>query len=367
MAISLRFQKIMSYSQISEKIGEILENAKQLESIGRYEEAVGFLSPVWKNLNELPNTNGLNAEEQAELYLRCGSLAGYIGSCKQTGNSQELAKNLITEARELFLSLGIKAKIAECEIYLAVAYLRIGETEEARVWLTSSFSHNFDETDEIRLYSHVLEGFALLAENDFAKLVEKYSQIEKHFRVSSNYVLQGDFNNNYAVALMRLGEKEKSIDRFGLAKFFYEKIGHHLYLGLLENNLAGFFQLDERYEDAHKSIISARKTFQVLGDKTREGYSIDTQANIFMVEGKYKEALDCSNEAISLLESGENYCYLANSMQTKSHIEFHLEDYTNSLQTMVASVNIASLHISQAQATKFYDAYSELIKSLETK
>ncbi len=355
----------MSNSQISEKICEILENAKQLESIGRYEDALGFLSPYWENLNEPPNTIGLNAEEQAELYLRCGSLVGYIGSCSQTENSQEFAKNLITEALELFLALQIEAKIAECETCIAATYLRIGETDEARVWLTSSFSRNLNETNEIRMYTHILEGFALLAEKNFTELVEKYLQLEKYFRVSSNYVLQGDFNNNYAIALMRLGKKEKSIERFDLAKFFYEKTGHYLYLGLVENNLAGFFQLDECYKEAHKSIKSACKTFQRLGDKNREGYSLDTRSQIFMSEGKYAEALECSNQAIKLLESGENYCYLANSLQTKSHIEFHLKDYANSLNTMIGSVNICSLHISQTQADKFREDYAELLKTLE--
>jgi glycine/serine hydroxymethyltransferase len=47
-------------------------------------------------------------------------------------------------------------------------------------------------------------------------------------------------------------------------------------------------------------------------------------------------------------------------MQTKSHIEFYLKDYANSLKTMIASVNIASLHISQTQANKFIDTYADL-------
>jgi hypothetical protein len=65
-----------------------------------------------------------------------------------------------------------------------------------------------------------------------------------------------------------------------------------------------------------------------------------------------------------MLSNGENYCYLANTMQTKSYIEFYLKDYANSLNTMIAGVNIASIHISQTQADKFREDYAALMKTL---
>jgi hypothetical protein len=82
-----------------------------------------------------------------------------------------------------------------------------------------------------------------------------------------------------------------------------------------------------------------------------------------MAEGKLEEALKCANDAIKILSNGENYCYLANSMQTKSHIEFYLKDYVASAETWIASVNIASIHISQTQAKKFIEEYVELLKN----
>ncbi len=96
-----------------------------------------------------------------------------------------------------------------------------------------------------------------------------------------------------------------------------------LFLARVENNLAVFFKSEGVYDEAHKAIISARKTFKKLGDKTREGYSIDTQAQIYLAEGKYKEALKYANEAIAMLQKGENYSYLVNSMETKSVIQLY--------------------------------------------
>jgi hypothetical protein len=56
-----------------------------------------------------------------------------------------------------------------------------------------------------------------------------------------------------------------------------------------------------------------------------------------------------------MLEKGKNYCYSANSMQTKSRIEFYLKDYSGSMETIIAGINIASIHISQTQAKKYVE------------
>jgi hypothetical protein len=45
---------------------------------------------------------------------------------------------------------------------------------------------------------------------------------------------------------MRLGRTEESIKRFELAKAFYVQTKHYLYLAGVENNLAGFYQIEGR-------------------------------------------------------------------------------------------------------------------------
>jgi tetratricopeptide (TPR) repeat protein len=292
--------------------------------------------------------------------LRCGSLVGYIGSCQQTKHAQEFSKNLLVEAGDLFSILDITEKVAECETYTASSYLRMGELDEARIWINLAFRHKIAKNSETRLYTHIIDNLILIAEKKYVDLIYKCRGIEKLFRSSSYYVLQGNFNNNYAIALMRINEKERAIKRFNLAKSFYQKTKHYLYLALLENNVAIFYETEKKYAEAHKSVKAAIENYKKAGDKSHQGYSIDTQAHIYMSEGKYEEALKCSNDAIRILSSGENYCYLANSMQTKSRIQFYLKDYSESMKTIVAAINIASIHISPTQAKKFIDDYAEL-------
>jgi tetratricopeptide (TPR) repeat protein len=351
------------FSRISDEVNEAALNAKQHESVGRYNEAAKSLSAYWRNTDKRPDTSELNQAEQAEVLLRCGSLAGYIGSCNQKKDVQELAQNLIIEAKRLFLLFGEIEKIAECETYLALTYLRLGQLDVARILINAAFKHELDKKGEVRLYTYVLDLMLHIREGKYVELVNKCKVLEPLFRTSRFYILQGDFNNNYACGLMKLGHKNDALSRFELAKHFYTKTKHYLYLALLENNLAVFFKSEKVYDEAHRRAKAARESFKKLGDKTREGYSVDTQAQIYMAEGKFAEALKCANEAIAMLENGENYCYLANSIQTKSHIEFYLKDYVASAETWIASVNIASIHISQTQAKKFIEEYVELQKN----
>jgi tetratricopeptide (TPR) repeat protein len=333
----------MNNSRISKQVKEIIQTAKESETVGKYEEAIDILSPYWTNPKEFPNTSELNKEEQAEILLRCGSVTSNLGSCKQTNKSQEHAQDILKKAHGLFIEIGIDEKISDCEAHLATTYLRLGKLDEARIWIDAAFQHRIDENSETRLYTHIIDGLILLAEKKYVELVNKCKKIEKLFQSSLHFVLQGDFNNNYAIGLMRLGKKEKAVKRFELAKAFYVRTKHYLYLALLENNLAVFYETEERYKEAHKSVISAIENFKKTGDKAREGYSIDTHAHIFMSEGKYVEALACANEAVKMLLKGENYLYLENSLQTKSHIQLYLKDYSGLMETIVEAIRIVNL------------------------
>jgi AraC-like DNA-binding protein len=250
---------------------------------------------------------------------------------------------LISEANDLFfLSIDFE-KRAECETCLALTYLRIGQLDEARCWINSAFKYDLDKKCEVRLYTYILDGMILFRQGKYTELVNKCKVLEPLFRTSKFDVLKGDFNNNYAYGLMKLGKLDDAMKLFNLAKVFYKKTKHYLYLALLENNLAIFFQKQGYYAEAHKQAKSARENFKKLGDKTREGYSIDTQAQIYMAEGKLEEALKCANEAIVMLKRGENYSYLVNSMETKSHIQLYLKDYAESVKTIVEAIKIVNL------------------------
>jgi tetratricopeptide (TPR) repeat protein len=153
--------------------------------------------------------------------------------------------------------------------------------------------------------------------------------------------------------------QNKAMTRFESARQFYKKAKHYLHRALSEDNSAVFFQKKDCIIEAHKHAKAAKKQ----GDKTFEGYSPDTRAKIYLAKGKYEEALKCINEAIMMLPEDGNYYRTANTYQTKSKIELGLNKFSESFETIIKSIHIANLHISNEQAKKFIGEYVELLKN----
>lgn len=66
--------------------------AKQLEKAGEYEAACETIKEFWPEREERPKLGGLDELTTAEVLLRIGALAGWLGSADQTEGTQETAK-----------------------------------------------------------------------------------------------------------------------------------------------------------------------------------------------------------------------------------------------------------------------------------
>src|SRR5216683_2814252 len=112
--------------------------AKQLEKAGEYEAAREALGEFWPQRNGQPKVEGLDEPTKAEVLLRVGALAGWLGGANQTEGSQENAKNLITQSMEIFEKLGESARVAEARGDLALCYWREGSFDEGRITLANA-------------------------------------------------------------------------------------------------------------------------------------------------------------------------------------------------------------------------------------
>ncbi|MGH9903179.1 MAG: hypothetical protein ACRD68_15335, partial [Pyrinomonadaceae bacterium] len=86
--------------------------ARQFEEAGRYEAARNALGDLWQRIGERPNTEGLERGAAAEVLLRAGALAGWLGSVQQMEGAQEFAKDLISESAGIFDTLGEAERVA---------------------------------------------------------------------------------------------------------------------------------------------------------------------------------------------------------------------------------------------------------------
>ena len=75
-----------------------------------------------------------------------------------------------------------------------------------------------------------------------------------------------------------------------LAKNHYQKARNQVYFAALLNDLAFLYKTSKNFEKAHEMIDASSNTFKKIKDRSREGFSLDTKANIYYEEGKFDEA-----------------------------------------------------------------------------
>jgi len=339
-----------------------LSEARSAESKGQYEKAFQRLSPFWDGYSQFPSAIGLSDAESAELFLRFGGIIGFLGNSQKISNSQEISKNLLTQARRRFISLLDFEKTAECENYLALAYQRTGELTEAFDWLNESFSRNLSENHPTRINSYVIETLLDIEGKKYEKVLRRCDELREIFDNSASASDNGSFHNNLAIAHKNLGNSDEALKHLKTARDFFRKASHDSYCGATENNLAQLLHKLEQFEEAHLCAQNARKIFEQIGDKMREGYSLETRAQIFAAEGKFEKALKFVNEAIGLLEGGESYRNLVESYRTKIKILLGLNRLAEALTIMTAAHNIAALYISQEFSREIIEGVAALIQ-----
>ena len=341
-------------------------NLFKLERCGKYEEALADLRHIWKDTNDFPDVDAFVPRAAAEIILRCGALIGFLGQNKQIPNSQEKSKNLLTEARNRFLDIYDIEKIAECENYLALAYLRTGEMIEAEIWVEEAFSHSLDETSETWLYANLTKSLIDISAGKYAEIVTNLKSLEKYFKKLGNYFLLGSLCTNIALALRNLDRNSEALSYYESARYYHQKSGHRIYLGTIENNLAYIYKSQGRFKEAHHAIDKGVEIFKKVKDRTREGFSLDTKAQIFCDEGKYAEALKVIEKAIIILGKGENADFLADTYLSKAKILLYLEDFTAGFMSLSDAVQLAKTRISEEKAKNLIKEFEVLLKEKTT-
>jgi tetratricopeptide (TPR) repeat protein len=333
------------------------------EENGQYEKAFRLLTPFWSDFEQFPNTIGLSGEQSAEVFLRLGGVIGFLGNTQRISNSQEISKNLLTQARQRFLSLSIPEKIAECENYLALAYSRTGEFTEAFDWLNESLSRNLTENHPTRLNSYVIEALLDMDAGKFEKILRRGNELREVFEKHASYLHKGCFYNHLAIAYKTLGNDDEALIYLKTARDLFQKADHEIFYGATENNLAQLYHKIGLFPDAHACAQKARTIFEQMGDKMREGFCLETQAQIFAAQGKPEQALISVNQAIELLENGEGYRKLVDSYRTKVKILILLDRLPEALTVMTAAHNLAALYISQTLSREIIEDVAAYIEA----
>src|SRR5258706_236160 len=335
----------------------------KLERCGKYEQALEEVADIWPDFGRLPDITDFEAQDAAEILLRCGSLIGQHGHNTQVPDAQLNSKNLLSDARARFLRLEMIEKAAECENHLAFAYWRTGEFNEAGSWIEEALGRDLLDSSDARLYSHLIKSLINLSCKRYEENVANGSVLESIFREYGDAFLTASFYTNFGLSLKNIDRIAEALGCLELAKFYHLKSRHKIYLGTVENNLAQLYKQTGKFVKAHESIDNATRLFKQLKDKTREGYSLDTKALVYFAESKYREALRTVDRALAILKKSENTAYRIDTLLTKAKTLLFLDNFPDAVICLIDAVNIAKVQTGEAAAKRLIEEFEAALRS----
>jgi tetratricopeptide (TPR) repeat protein len=333
---------------INEVVNELCARAKELEEVGKFEDARLTLQDFWQRIGDRPKVEGLAESLQAELLLRAGTLSGWIGGARQIPGAQEIAKDLISESSAIFERLGLIEKVAEARVDLGICYWREGALDEARITYEDALQRLGNIESEQRLRAILNKAVAEQESTRPQKALALLSGAEVLFETSGNHSLKGKFHNMYAMVLRNVGlaeRREDYIDRalmqYTAASLSFEKAGHDRFLGVVENNLGFLFGHLEKFEDAHEHADRACAVARSLNDQGLLAQFEDTRARVFLAQRKPEQAEKISNSAVKILRKGDQQSILVGVLTTHATALARTNRHTEALNTLTEAMNMA--------------------------
>lgn len=324
------------------------KKAKQLEDAGEYEQARDALGELWPETEETTDLEGLDSTTRAEVLLRIGTLAGWIGSAYQATGTQEKAKNLITRSIEIFHQLGKGDRVAEARTDLALCYWREGAFDEARLILAEVLDQLDDGNNDLKGLVLVRSGIVEEAARRLNDALRMYTSAAATLEKSKDHALTGKFHNGLALVLRDLATAEgrndcvdQALIEYAAASFHFEQAGHTRYQASVENNLGFLYFTLGRFSDAYEHLDRAASLFLQIGDQVHLAQVNDTRARTLLAEGKLPEAEKYAQSAVRTLEKGDEQALLAEALTTYGTVQARLGRHPQARSLLQRAITVA--------------------------
>ncbi len=289
----------------------LCDRALELKERGEFDAAREVMRPLWKQLGERPDTEGLNPVATAELLLCAGILTSWIGGQNQIKEADEWARDLLTESMRLFEAETDAKKVAQVQTEIGYCYRRAGSFDEARIWFTDA------------LEKLILEGnaraYALLGLSVVEWSLSRYDESMKVltdnatlFRKITSHSLKGFYHNQLAMVLRNVAPSyrreayyKRAIREYEAAELEFKLARNTLFRADVNNNLGFLFCKLSRFREAHRYLQEARRLALLVRNKVVVAQIDDTRAQVFIAEKRHAEAEAVARAAAaSLRRSG---------------------------------------------------------------
>jgi tetratricopeptide (TPR) repeat protein len=144
------------------------------------------------------------------------------------------------------------------------------------------------------------------------------------FQKLTNHTVKGSYHTELAIMLRSLATAENREDYFQRAIKEYETADHEfklaknpIFRASVKNNVGFLFYKLSRFAEAHKYLDEARRLTVSFKDKCRTAQIDETRAQVFIAEGKPKEAEPVARKAVTAFQKAGHFCLMAEALITQ--------------------------------------------------
>jgi signal transduction histidine kinase len=322
--------------------------ARTREDTGDYAGACALLDHWWK-LGQEPCTQGLDWRAQAQLWLRAGTLTGWVGGAEKSGAHNKKAQSWISKSLALFESLGDKGGIAECKIELGYCYYREGALDLA--WETYQAALEYlQRSDEVEGCIVALVRRALVEQVSF-RFRESKATLESAvclLQPEHSPFLRGRFFNAYAITLKALGQAENDSAFLQEASTYYEQASHCFECaGSLRsqaavlNNLGCLLAALGQNSEAEQHFYEARRLFAELQDIACVAQTNEGLVQLFIKAQRYEEAVKIISESVNSFRECREEAWLAQALTAQGIANARLNRWVEARYSFNEALHIA--------------------------
>ncbi|MDQ5847252.1 MAG: hypothetical protein M3539_18350 [Acidobacteriota bacterium] len=296
--------------------------ALELKDKGEYDAAQAIMRPLWRRLGDRPKVIGLHPSIAAEVLFTVGILTGWIGSRNEIKESEDAAKDLLTESITLFESLGDSKRAAEARTELACCYWRTGALEEARAMYSDALQR-LGAPSNAR--ANALIGLAVvewssLRYNEALKLLTDNALL---FEKITNHTIKGTYHNQLAMILRKLATSDKKdllqrvISEYKEADRQFTLARNTVFRAHVKNNIGNVLLDLAHLKEANEYLNQARRLTVIVRDKVRTAQVDETRAQVFIAQERFAEAEAAARSAAKSFEKSGRQCFLAEALTTQ--------------------------------------------------
>ena len=354
----------MSVTSSANYLRELLDQARYYDFCTDGDRALAVLNPIWKNIEDAPNTDGLDETLACEILLVCGSIVSYQGQMRQRKSFQESANDSLTRARTIAEKLGDRELLAEAEKQMGLAYFRLGQYHNA-IACFNTLLGNYSEGEQITKIVCLAAQSNLLmtyVKNDEPLLAfDLLNKIQPHIENCENLWLKNMFYNQAAGVHLKAGNFKHAVPFLEKAVELSHINRNAAFLGNALNNLALVYLTFRDPSMATVYVEQAIAAYSRLNQPFTLGVVLDTKAQIQIARNNLKKALLAIDESIEILKSGENYPHLVESQWTRTTILAKSGDDFNCVRQFTEMMQVVENHLNQATLDFYIKKFTRLL------